>query len=101
MPGWEGALIQFSFIGMALGLALALPAYLRRRRPKAFTARGADGTRTAVSWAAAVAAIVGLTWLHWAVGDTLGVAHPAERNTNEYPLSGVGAFWALAGSAAV
>ncbi|QHC23265.1 hypothetical protein [Streptomyces sp. GS7] len=101
MPGWEGALIQFSFIGMGLGLALALPAYLRRRWPEAFTARVGESTRTAVPWAAAVAAVVGLAWLYWAVGGTLGVAHPAERDTNGYLLTGVGALWALAGSAAV
>lgn len=29
MPGWEAALIQISFVGMGLGLAVALPAYLR------------------------------------------------------------------------
>ncbi|MFI9809490.1 hypothetical protein ACIHEJ_34995 [Streptomyces sp. NPDC052301] len=101
MPGWEGALIQFSFIGMGLGLALALPAYLRRRWPEAFTARVADGTRTAVPWAAAVAAVIGLAWLYWAVGGTLGVAHPAERDIKGYLLTGLGALWALAGSAAV
>ncbi|MFI9254966.1 hypothetical protein [Streptomyces sp. NPDC053069] len=101
MPGWEGALIQFGFIGMGLGLALALPAYLRRRWPEVFTARVGDGTRTAEPWAAAVAAVVGLAWLYWAVGGTLGVTHPAERDTNGWLLTAVGAFWALAGSAAV
>ncbi|WP_370422197.1 hypothetical protein AB8O64_28635 [Streptomyces sp. QH1-20] len=101
LPGWEGALIQFSFIGMGLGLALALPAYLRRRWPEAFTARVKDGTPTAVPWAAAVAAVVGLAWLYWAVGGTLGVARPAERDTYGYLLTGVGALWALAGSAAI
>ncbi|MFF4159393.1 hypothetical protein [Streptomyces sp. NPDC001678] len=101
MPGWEGALIQFSFIGMGLGLALALPAYLRRRWPEAFTARVGDDSRAAVPWAAAVAAVVGLVWAYWAVGGTLGVAHPAQRDTNGYLLTGLGALWALAGSAAV
>jgi hypothetical protein len=101
MPGWEGALIQFSFIGMGLGLALALPAYLRRRWPVAFTAPVADGARTAARWAAAIAAVVGLVWAYWAVGGTLGVAHPAERDTNGYLLTGMGALWALGASAAV
>ncbi|KUL62413.1 hypothetical protein [Streptomyces sp. NRRL S-1521] len=101
MPGWEGALIQFSFVGMGLGLALALPAYLRRRWPEAFTVRVGDGSRAAVPWAAVVAAVVGLTWAYWAVGGTLGVAHPAQRDTNGYLLTGVGALWALVGSAAV
>ncbi|MER6921884.1 hypothetical protein [Streptomyces spiralis] len=101
MPGWEGTLIQFSFVGMGLGLALALPAYLRRRWPEAFTARVGDGSRAAVPWAAVVAAVVGLAWAYWAVGGTLGVAHPAQRDTNGYLLTGVGALWALAGSTAV
>lgn len=43
MPGWEGVLIQFSFIGMGLGLALAVPAYLHRRWPEAFARRVGDG----------------------------------------------------------
>ncbi|GGX42965.1 hypothetical protein [Streptomyces noursei] len=101
MPGWEGALIQFSFVGMGLGLALALPAYLWRRWPEAFTARVGDDSGRAAPWAAAVAAVVGLVWAYWAVGGTLGVAHPAQRDTNGYLLTGVGALWALAGSAAV
>ncbi|MGD3110911.1 hypothetical protein [Streptomyces sp. YGL11-2] len=101
MPGWEGALIQFSFIGMGLGLALALPAYLRRRWPEAFTARVGDATRATVPWPAGIAAVVGLAWLYWAVGGTLGVAHPAERDTKGYLLTGVGALWALAGAAAL
>ncbi|ANZ13752.1 membrane protein [Streptomyces noursei ATCC 11455] len=101
MPGWEGALIQFSFVGMGLGLALALPAYPRRRWPEAFTARVGDDSGRAAPWAAAVAAVVGLVWAYWAVGGSLGVAHPAQRDTNGYLLTGVGALWALAGSAAV
>ncbi|UFQ14043.1 MULTISPECIES: hypothetical protein [Streptomyces] len=101
MPGWEGALIQCSFIGMGLGLTLALPAYLRRRWPEVFTARAGGSTRTAVPWSAFVAAVVGLAWLYWAVGGTLGVAHPAEQDTKWYLLTGVGAFWALAGAAAI
>lgn len=101
MPGWEGALIQFSFIGMGLGLTLALPAYLRRRWPEAFTAPLADGARTTARWAAAIAAVVGLVWAYWAVGGTLGVAHPAERDTNGYLLTGMSALWALGASAAV
>ncbi|GAU65021.1 FHA domain-containing protein [Streptomyces sp. NBRC 110611] len=103
MPGWEGALIQFSFVGMGLGLALALPAYLRRRWPEAFTARAVDGIRTAVPWPwpSAIAAVVGLAWAYWAMGGTLGVAHPAQRDIHGHLLTGVGALWALAGSAAV
>ena len=35
MPAWEGPLIEVSFLGMALGLAIALPFYLRGRWPAA------------------------------------------------------------------
>ncbi|WP_329580775.1 hypothetical protein [Streptomyces sp. NBC_01361] len=101
MPGWEGALIQFSFIGMGLGLALAVPAYLHRRWPEAFARRVGDGAPAAPSWTAAVAGIVGLIWAYWAAGGTLGVARPAERDTNWHLLTGVGALWALAGAAAI
>ncbi|WTW91966.1 hypothetical protein OG216_00540 [Streptomycetaceae bacterium NBC_01309] len=99
MPGWEAALVQFSFIGMGLGLALALPAYLRRW-PAVFAARAGDFHRSTVPWAPALAAVVGLAWLYWALGGSLGLAHPAERDTDGYLLNAVGAFWALAGSAA-
>ncbi|MBT2546407.1 hypothetical protein J7E99_38550 [Streptomyces sp. ISL-44] len=101
MPVWEGVLVQFSFLGMGLGLALAVPAYLRRRWPEAFTGRVGDGPRTAPPWAAAVGAAVGLVWLYWAVGGTMGIAYPAERVTDWYVLGAVSGFWALAGSAAV
>ncbi|WP_327360239.1 hypothetical protein [Streptomyces sp. NBC_01296] len=101
MPVWEGVLVQFSFLGMGLGLALAVPAYLRRRWPEAFAGRVGDGPRTASPWAAAVGAAVGLVWLYWAVGGTVGIAHPAGRVTDWYVLGAVSGFWALAGSAAV
>lgn len=100
MPGWEGALIQFGFIGMGTGLALAVPAYLRRRWPEAFARQIGDGAPTVRTWAAAVAAIVGLVWAYWAAGGTLGIARPAERDINWYLLTSVGALWALTGAAA-
>ncbi|MEO3766977.1 hypothetical protein [Streptomyces sp. B5E4] len=101
MPGWEAALIQFSFVSMGVGLALALPAYLRRRWPEAFTGRAGDRPRTVASWAAGVAAAVGLVWLYWAAGGTAGVAHSAERSADGRLLTVLGAFWALAGAGAV
>ncbi|MFV0131444.1 hypothetical protein ACLGI4_27665 [Streptomyces sp. HMX112] len=100
LPGWEGALIQVSFVGTGLGLALALPAHLRRRWPEVFTGRAGDGDGR-VPWAAPVAAVVGLVWLYWAVGGTWGIARPAERHIEGHLLTGLGACWALAGSAAV
>ncbi|MFF8646527.1 hypothetical protein [Streptomyces sp. NPDC015345] len=101
MPGWMGALLQFSFMGMGLGLALALPAYLRRRWPQAFTGRGRDSAGAGAPWAAVLAVVVGLVWLYWAVGGTLGIAHPEERHNNGELLTGLGALWALVGAAAI
>ncbi|MFG2715662.1 hypothetical protein ACGFX2_34760 [Streptomyces goshikiensis] len=101
MPVWEGVLVEFSFVGMGLGLALAVPAYLRRRWPDAFIGRVGDGPRTVPPWAAFVGAVVGLVWLYWAAGGTLGIAHPAQRNTDWYVLAAVWGFWALAGSAGI
>ncbi|GGJ98870.1 hypothetical protein GCM10011583_33000 [Streptomyces camponoticapitis] len=100
MPVWEGALVQFSFLGMGLGLTLAVPAYLRRRWPDAFTGRLGDSPRAAVPWAAVVAGAVGLVWLYWALGGTAGIAHPAERNTDWHVLVGLSGGWALAAAAA-
>ncbi|QKV91701.1 hypothetical protein HUT19_08025 [Streptomyces sp. NA02950] len=97
MPGWEAFLVQFGFVGMGLGLAVALPAYLRRRRPDAFTGR----VSVRVPWAAGLAAVVGAVWLYWAFGGTLGIAHPARRTTDGAVLTGLGALWALAGAAAL
>ncbi|MGW6704556.1 hypothetical protein ACWGDE_06655 [Streptomyces sp. NPDC054956] len=101
MPVWEGVLVQFGFAGMGLGLALAVPAYLRRRWPDAFIGRVGDGPRAVPPWAAFVGAAVGLVWLYWAAGGTLGIARPAQRTTDGYVLTAVWGFWALAGSAAV
>ncbi|MFF4218716.1 hypothetical protein [Streptomyces nondiastaticus] len=110
MPGWEAALVQAGFVGMGLGLAVALPAYLRRRWPERFAGRLGDGcpgngcpghgSRASVPWTAVLAAAVGLAWLYWAAGGTLAVDHPAERTTGGSLLTGLGALWALAGSAA-
>lgn len=101
MPVWEGVLVEISFVGMGLGLALAVPAYLRRRWPDAFIGRVGDGPRTVPPWAAVVGAVVGLVWLYWAAGGTLGIAHPAQRNADWYVLAAVWGFWALAGSAGI
>ncbi len=42
MPAWEDAFIAIGFAGMAAGLALALPIYLRERWPGAFLGRLGD-----------------------------------------------------------
>lgn len=101
MPVWEGVLVQFSFVGMGLGLALAVPVYLRRRWPDVFIGRAGDGPRTAPPSAAVVGALVGLVWIYWAAGGTVGIVHPAERNTDWHLLAAVWGFWALAGAAAL
>ncbi|MFD0446747.1 hypothetical protein ACFQ10_37335 [Streptomyces indonesiensis] len=99
MPGWEAALIQFGFIGMGLGLTLALPAYLRRRWPEAFTGRGPPSPlgRAAV----ALGAAVGLMWLYWSAGGTAGLAHPDEGRTPWRLLCGICGTWALVAAFAV
>ncbi|MFJ5546379.1 hypothetical protein [Streptomyces sp. NPDC093225] len=101
MPVWEGVLVEFGFVGMGLGLALAVPAYLRRRWPDAFLGRVGDRPRTVRPWATVVGGAVGLVWLYWAAGGTLGIAHPARRNADWYVLAAVWGFWALAGSAGI
>ncbi|MGW4383944.1 hypothetical protein [Kitasatospora sp. NPDC004531] len=103
MPGWEAVLIEISFVGMGLGLAVALPAYLRRRWPDAFTGRargnGEAGPGRAL-WAVGVAVAVGAAWLYWAAGGPAGVAHPSARDGNWHLLNGVCGLWALTAAAA-
>ncbi|MFD3682247.1 hypothetical protein [Streptomyces sp. NPDC058613] len=83
MPAWEGLLMECGFLGMGLGLAHAIPACPRRRRPGS-RRRAGNGPRTARPWPAAAAAAVGLVWLYWAAGGSLGTAHPAERRIQWY-----------------
>jgi len=99
MPAWEAVLMQIGFLGMALGLALGLPAYLRRRWPDAFSLRlddaaGRRGRRTRLA-ATLAATGVGLFLLSWAAGSTAGVAHPAERDVSWHLLQGIPGVWAL------
>ncbi|MGG2461126.1 hypothetical protein ACO0M4_15095 [Streptomyces sp. RGM 3693] len=102
MPGWEAVLIQCSFVGTGVGLAVALPAYARRRRPELFAGRVGDGAaRTGVAWPAVVGAVIGAVWLYWALGGSWGIDHAARWNGDGYLLMGLGALWALVGSAAV
>ncbi|AOR37588.1 hypothetical protein BFF78_38235 [Streptomyces fodineus] len=103
MPGWEAALIQTGFVGMGLGLAIALPAHLRRRRPEVFAGRigdTADGTTGRVRWAMGARVVIGAVWIYWALGGTAGVAHPADRSADGRLLTGVWGLWALIASAA-
>ncbi|MEV0774726.1 hypothetical protein [Streptomyces sp. NPDC050428] len=103
MPAWEAALVQIGFVGMGLGLAVALPTYMRRRWPDAFAGRlgdGGEGSPRALPWMAVVGALVGLIWLYWAAGGTAGVDHRGERDLAWYALSGVFGFWAFVASVA-
>ena len=80
IPSWEIALITVGFIGMALGLLLALPIYVRDRWPAAVTGRvGGPGGSRAVARdrrsPATCTALVGtlaltLLWSYWAAGGT-------------------------------
>ena len=103
MPGWEATLIQIGFVGMGLGLAIALPAYLRRRWPDALTGRVAQATadsRRMSSRMLFIGAVLGLVWLYWAVGGTEGIAHVDARDLSWRLLTGVFGVWALLASAA-
>ncbi|WP_066975340.1 hypothetical protein [Streptomyces sp. NRRL F-4489] len=101
MPGWEAALIQCSFVGTGLGLAVALPAYARRCRPELFAGRLGDGRRGPVPWPAILGGLVGGVWLYWALGGTGGIDRPALRTVQRSLLTGLSALWALGASAAV
>lgn len=104
MPGWEAALVQTGFVGMGLALAVALPAYLRRRWPDAFAGRvgdGGGGSAGRPPWTVFAGTAVGGVWLYWAAGGSAGLAQPAERATGWYLLTGVAGVWALLASAAM
>ncbi|MEV6833794.1 hypothetical protein AB0N17_04610 [Streptomyces sp. NPDC051133] len=102
MPGWEATLVQCSFVGTGIALAIALPAYLWRRWPHAL--RPPERPRTRASsgprWPAVTGAATGLAWLYWAAGGSQGIAHGDERSAGWRVLVAVSAFWALAASAA-
>ncbi|MFE0173114.1 hypothetical protein ACFWZ2_12400 [Streptomyces sp. NPDC059002] len=103
MPGWEGVLVQLGFIGMGLGLALALPAYVRRRWPDVFTGRTGDGGQGPLRvppWPTVTAAVIGAVWLYWAAGGTAGIAHPAQRDLSGRLIMGTLGGWALLAAAA-
>ncbi|MFJ9831905.1 hypothetical protein ACIRU2_11020 [Streptomyces sp. NPDC101169] len=101
MPGWEAVLLQCSFVGTGIALAVALPAYLRRRWPHALRRPERAPASRDPLWPAVTGAVTGLVWLYWAAGGLLGIAHREERPADWHVLVGVSACWALAASAAV
>ncbi|WP_433473420.1 hypothetical protein ACQPZP_31935 [Spirillospora sp. CA-142024] len=102
VPSWELMLIGIGFTGMAVGVAIALPIYMRERWPAAFLGRLAGRPRTAVRrarTAAAVTVVPAALWTYWSGGGTLGLA-PAHRDLldqNVRLLLGDSALWALLG----
>lgn len=103
MPGWEAVLVQIGFVGMGLGLAVALPAYLRRRWPGVFAGRTGDGGSWPLRvppWPAVTSVAIAAVWLYWAAGGTAGIAHPAERDLTGRLLTGVLGGWSLLAAAA-
>ncbi|MCX5214842.1 hypothetical protein OG689_37245 [Kitasatospora sp. NBC_00240] len=103
IPAWEAALLQCSFAGTGIALAVALPAYLWRRwphalrRPERTDPHGSSGP----VWPVVTGAVTGLAWLYWAAGGSLGIAHRDERPAGWHVLVGVSACWALVASGAV
>ena len=102
-PSWEMALIGIGFTGMAIGLAIALPIYMRERWPTAFLGRLADRRRTAVRRARAAAlfsAAPTALWAVWAAGGGLGLdpAHHDLLDLNTRLLLGDSALWTVLGA---
>jgi hypothetical protein len=95
-------LITIGFAGMAVGLAVALPIYLRQRWPQAFLGRIGDVARDVRAYASPLvvgAGLLGLLWLYWALGGTLGIdpAHRDQLDLNGRMLNASAGLWALIG----
>ncbi|MFD0536529.1 hypothetical protein ACFQY7_25160 [Actinomadura luteofluorescens] len=100
-PSWELTLIGIGFTGMAIGLAIALPIYMRERWPSAFVGRLPDRGRTTVRrarTAAVLAAVPAAFWTLWSAGAELGLAHRDMIDLNARLLLGDSALWALLGA---
>lgn len=102
VPRWELTLIMIGFAGMALGLLVAVPIYMRERWPRAFTGR-TGGLVAAPRWWLAIAlaatAVPTFLWTSWAAGVTLGLNADALElwNLDARLLVGVSAAWAVVG----
>ncbi|MFI8823920.1 hypothetical protein [Streptomyces sp. NPDC053431] len=107
MSDWETAFISVGFVGMAVGLVVALPIYLRERWPHAFVGRVGDGAYVAAPrrhllLVSAAATALAALWLFWAFGGTLGRNEASGSwDLNGRLLIGSGAIWALIGACGV
>ncbi|MFG3341704.1 hypothetical protein [Glycomyces sp. NPDC048151] len=102
-PAWDLAFIGVGFTGMALGLIVAVPVYMRERWPAAFTgrsrdARAASGAR--LGFALAATAVPVALWTYWAAGGTAGLNPDALDlwNRDSRLLVGTSAAWAVLGA---
>ncbi|SDS48180.1 hypothetical protein [Actinopolymorpha singaporensis] len=116
MATWEVGMISVSFAGFGLGLAVAVPLYVRERWPALFArryagqaGRSADTARAGgpdharhlrlslARAATAVCALLAVAQAYWAFGGTLGLdPHAlAGRDLRWHLLTGSSGCWAL------
>jgi hypothetical protein len=101
-PAWDLALIGIGFTGMAIGLLIAVPIYMRERWPAAFTGRAGTADITSgkrLGLVLATTAIVTALWTYWAAGGTSGLNPDALDlwNLDSRLLVGTSAAWAVLG----
>jgi uncharacterized membrane protein YjfL (UPF0719 family) len=105
LPQWETSLISVGFAGMALGLLVAVPLYMRERWPHAFTGTTGDlrramrPPRVLPVAALAAAGVSAVLWTYWAAGGTAGLNPDARElwNLDVRLLMATSAMWAVLG----
>ncbi|MDL4815833.1 hypothetical protein [Actinomadura opuntiae] len=105
-PSWEMVFIGVGFAGMAVGLAVGLPIYMRERWPAAFLGRVDDRGpahlgRYRLGVLYGLVAALALLWTYWAAGGTLGLEHRDMMDANGRLLVANSALWAVMGAAAI
>ncbi|WP_083999314.1 hypothetical protein [Actinomadura kijaniata] len=100
-PSWEALPLTVGFAGMGLGLAVALPIYLRERWPRAFRGRVGDLRLPVPPATAAVSGAValGALWCHRAAGGTLGLVR--DLDVDGRLLIANSGLWALLGAGSI